>query len=199
MRKIPTLFMRDPENRSRVLPEVTPGCEWVLAGEGTATRKYDGTCVMYDGATWWARREIKAGATPPDYFTPVGFDDVTRKSVGWVPMDKSSFAKWHAEALNNAEAGLHIWTGTYELCGPKVNGNPEGFGRHVLVSHREAERRLYAKPLPGNAADAHRYLRQYFAATAHRGIATEGIEGIVWHHPDGRMVKIKGRDFGVKR
>ena len=24
-------------------------------------------------------------------------------------------------------------------------------------------------------------------------------EGIVWHHPDGRMVKIKGKDFGLKR
>lgn len=25
------------------------------------------------------------------------------------------------------------------------------------------------------------------------------IEGVVWHHPDGRMVKIKGKDFGLKR
>ena len=25
------------------------------------------------------------------------------------------------------------------------------------------------------------------------------IEGIVWHHPDGRMVKIKKKDFGFKR
>jgi hypothetical protein len=25
------------------------------------------------------------------------------------------------------------------------------------------------------------------------------IEGIVWHHPDGRMAKLKLRDFGVKR
>ena len=24
------------------------------------------------------------------------------------------------------------------------------------------------------------------------------IEGIVWHHPDGRMVKIKRKDFGFK-
>ena len=23
------------------------------------------------------------------------------------------------------------------------------------------------------------------------------IEGIVWHHPDGRMAKIKRRDFGL--
>jgi hypothetical protein len=25
------------------------------------------------------------------------------------------------------------------------------------------------------------------------------IEGIVWHHSDGRMVKIKAKDFGIKR
>jgi len=23
------------------------------------------------------------------------------------------------------------------------------------------------------------------------------IEGIVWHHPDGRLVKVKSRDFGL--
>lgn len=30
-------------------------------------------------------------------------------------------------------------------------------------------------------------------------LANKDIEGIVWHHPDGRMVKIKGKDFGLKR
>ena len=24
------------------------------------------------------------------------------------------------------------------------------------------------------------------------------LEGVVWHHPDGRMVKIKRKDFGYK-
>lgn len=30
-------------------------------------------------------------------------------------------------------------------------------------------------------------------------LATSDIEGIVWHPPDGRLVKIKGNDFGIKR
>ena len=30
-------------------------------------------------------------------------------------------------------------------------------------------------------------------------LADGKIEGIVWHHPDGRMVKIKAKDFGIKR
>jgi hypothetical protein len=45
MRKIPTLFVRDPDDRRHVTEQITPGCEWVTAGEGTATRKYDGTCT----------------------------------------------------------------------------------------------------------------------------------------------------------
>jgi hypothetical protein len=24
------------------------------------------------------------------------------------------------------------------------------------------------------------------------------FEGIVWHHPDGRMAKVKARDFGIR-
>ena len=47
-----------------------------------------------------------------------------------------------------------------------------------------------AELLPDAPRDFAR-LRSYF--TEH------DIEGIVWHHPDGRMVKIKGKDFGIKR
>lgn len=33
-----------------------------------------------------------------------------------------------------------------------------------------------------------------------RSYLSAGVfEGIVWHHPDGRMVKIKAKDFGLRR
>jgi len=51
MKKIPTLFRRE-FNRSDVtiFNEITPGCEWVLAGEGEATLKTDGACcAIIDG------------------------------------------------------------------------------------------------------------------------------------------------------
>jgi len=39
MRKIPTLFGRDWDTDPRyVTREVAPGCEWVINGEGRATR-----------------------------------------------------------------------------------------------------------------------------------------------------------------
>lgn len=74
MKKIPTLFRRDPDDMKRVLPEVTPGCEWVLAGEGVATRKYDGTCVGLIDGEWFMRREIKPGKNVPQGFIETEHD-----------------------------------------------------------------------------------------------------------------------------
>ena len=178
MRKIPTLFKRNPEDMKHVLPEVTPGCEWVLEGEGEATRKYDGTCFMLDeDSQWWARREVKPGKAEPEGFEAVETDENTGKTVGWEPVEQSSFAKYHAEALGHPYERRVI--GTYELCGPKINGNPEGFDEHVLIAHQDAD--LLDAPRD------HDGLRDWLLA--HR------YEGIVWHHPDGRMAKLKRRDF----
>ncbi|MEV1157779.1 DUF5565 family protein [Micromonospora chokoriensis] len=188
MRKIPTLFRRDPEDMRRVTSEVHPDCRWVLDGEGVATRKYDGTCVRYDGERWWARHEVKPGkATPPGY-QPVMTDDVTGKTVGWEPIEQSAFATFHAEALG---AIVDQFSGpqpgaTYELVGPKVNGNPEKATGHQLVRHGFSA--------PGDAEELSK------APLDHDGLREwlldhPGWEGVVWHHPDGRMAKLKRRDF----
>jgi hypothetical protein len=189
MQKIPTVFRRDPDDMRHVLPEVTPGCEWVLAGEGEATRKYDGTCVMLDGSGWWARREVKPGKMPPANFWAVETDEVTGKTVGWEPVDQSAFAKTFRDAFENdlrADGiGGGYKSGTYELAGPKVNGNPERLGRNTLIRHEDAERLL---DVPGDR------LVEYIQETVIRQGGL-GWEGIVWHHPDGRMAKLKARDF----
>ena len=64
-----------------------------------------------------------------------------------------------------------------------MQGNPEGFVEHVLIRHG-CDRLFYA---PRDFAGLKEYLSEH------------DIEGIVWHHHDGRMVKIKGRDFGIRR
>lgn len=185
MRKIPTLFVRDPDDLRRVLPEATPGCEWVLAGEGVPTRKYDGTCVMLDASgEWWARREVKPGKAAPDRFVQVDHDPVTGKSVGWEPISQSAFAKFHAEAVADVSAVFE--PGTYELIGPKINGNPEGEGHHRLRPHASAQRLEVAERSFDGIREAVLTLR-----------AVDGAEGVVFHHPDGRMAKIKARDFRV--
>jgi hypothetical protein len=184
MDKIPTLFLRDPDDRAHVLPEINPDCQWVIDGEGVATRKYDGTCVMLDGdGRWWARREVKPGKTPPPNYQPISTDPVTGKTVGWEPIEQSAFAKFHAEAVKVCGPAEGI-TGTFELIGPKVNGNPERAETHLFVEHAHA----LEIDVPERTFDGIRAVVQNLADLDH-------CEGLVFHHPDGRMAKIKARDF----
>lgn len=193
MRKIPTLFVRDPRDMRYVTREVHPDCKWVLDGEGTATRKYDGTCVMLDLAgEWWARREVKPGKHAPAGFVQVEHDRLTGKTVGWEPIGQSAFVKYHAQAVDShveRRTGYPAFlAGTYELCGPKINGNPEDYTRHLLVRHADAEPLDLTEDGPGP------YSVDEIVSMV-RWVGERGWEGIVWHHPDGRMAKLKRRDF----
>lgn len=204
MRKIPTLFRRDPDQPALITREVHPDCAWVVEGLGTPTRKFDGTCMGYFPAVngevrihkgigsdeitgrnditgvWLARREVKRGQAAPDRFVLEQADPVTGKAVGWVPVDESPFHRYFSEAL--PRLGCSPYFGTYELCGPKINGNPEHFGMHSLVRHRDAEK---LKDVPRDFDGLVAWLRG------------RAIEGIVWHHADGRMAKLKVRDVRV--
>jgi hypothetical protein len=189
VRKIPTLFQRDPENPRHVIPEVVPGCEWVLRGRGIPTRKYDGTCVMFDAAgQWWARREVRTGRPVPPYYTVVQVDETTGKTVGWEPIDQSSFVKWHTEALTNAlDYGVELPVGTYELCGPKINRNPEKFETHMLIRHGAT---VLEPPPSATVAGTLTF------NLVRKWVLSMPYEGIVWHHPNrAYMAKIKRRDF----
>jgi len=42
MKKIPTIFKRNPDRMQEIMPEQHPDCGWVFDGEGAPTRKYDG-------------------------------------------------------------------------------------------------------------------------------------------------------------
>ncbi|HEX2598113.1 MAG TPA: DUF5565 family protein [Terriglobales bacterium] len=178
MRKIPTIFVRDLSKQpALVIPEWVPGCEWVRDGEGVPTRKWDGTSVMIRAGKMYKRRELRDGEPAPAYFERVGTDDNTGKTVGWVPVGDGPDDKYHREAnCTNPPDG------TYELVGPKINGNRDKFPDHRLVEHGDAE--LAYVP------------RQFDSLKA--WLETQNIEGVVWHHPDGRMAKIKRRDFGLK-
>lgn len=179
MKKIVSLFQRNYEGDRLVRDEVVPGAEWVLQGEGVATRKFDGTCCLIQEGRFYKRYDAKKGRTPPAGFIPAQEPDpVTGHYPGWVLVGDLPEDRWHKEAFDPS-----LPDGTYELCGPKVQGNPENKQQHVLVRHG-AE---VINDCPRNFAE----LKAWFAG--------RDIEGIVWHHPDGRMVKIKSKDFGIKR
>jgi len=161
----------------------------VLAGEGVATRKWDGTCCMVRGGRLYKRYEVRAhGKPPPDFEPATEPDPITGKQQGWVLVGEGPEDRWHREAWANAG-----WSnrpppdGTYELCGPKVQGNIERFESHRFVPH--------GAEVLGDVPRDFDGLREY--------LRTRDVEGIVWWRdpsdPDCDKVKIKARDFGIAR
>lgn len=188
MQKIPSLFVRDFEHDpSRVLNQITPGCEWVIAGEGVATRKYDGSAVRVLHGGLWARYDAKRGKIPPPGFEPCQEPDTkTGHWPGWVPVENQSVYVWHLVAYLRSCNRMLLYSlpdGTYEACGPHFRGNPEDLVEDCLIRHGVVSL--------GVSRPNFTYLGDWFAG--------RDIEGIVWHHIDGRMCKIKKSDFGLKR
>ena len=186
MKKIISLFKRDYEGTRLVYDEVVEGAEWVVAGEGRATRKLDGTCCMIRDNKLYKRYTVKKGKTPPANFEAATEPDPrTGKQEGWVPVGDGPEDQYYREAFEKYSPIPEIapTDGTYELIGPKIQGNPENCKDHVLMEHGSIEIEGVPRDYEG--------LKKWFEG--------ENIEGIVWHHPDGRMVKIKKKDFGLKR
>lgn len=180
MKKTPTIFIRDMSKQpALVTPEWKDGCEWVRDGEGVATLKLDGTCCMVRDGKLLKRRELKPGQSAPADFERADFDEETGKTVGWVPVVAGNpDDKYHLEAWELDRPA----DGTYELMGPKIQGNKSNYGRHTLVEHGASE--VFDAPRTFDG------LRVF--------LDQNQIEGIVWHHPDGRMAKIKRKDFGFR-
>lgn len=197
MRKIPAVFVYDPAtlasgpNRpkggARYSEIVTPGCEWVLAGEGRATEKIDGTACLVDDRRLFKRYDAKGGKTPPPSFVPAQPepDPVTGHWPGWVPVGDEPESKWHLAAWKALIA--EPLDGTLELVGPHFQSNPYGLENDVFVAHGSAFM-LEGDPL---IARDYALMKDYFAEVT-------GIEGVVFHHPDGRMAKVTRVGFGFQ-
>lgn len=184
MQKIISLFKRNYDGDHLVRDEVVEGAEWVLAGEGCATRKFDGACCRVKDGKLYKRFDAKEGKTPPLGFEPAQDPDPnTGHWPGWVPIGEGPDDRWFREGWHNSRLITEKEDVTYELCGPKVNKNPEGYPDHFLILHGVEGLDDCPRDFEGIKAF----------------LASRDIEGIVWHHPDGRMVKIKKKDFGLKR
>ncbi|HYE53675.1 MAG TPA: DUF5565 family protein [Chitinophagaceae bacterium] len=180
MEKIISLFQRNYEGDRLVRNEVVPGAEWVILGEGVATEKWDGTCCMVKDGLLYKRYDAKNGKQPPPGFIAAQDPDPqTGHWPGWLLVNPNNPAdRWHTEAFEQLAS---LADGTYELVGPKINANMYKLSAHELWRHGT---RIITPPRTFEE------LRDWFAHT--------NIEGIVWHHPDGRRVKIKKKDFGLK-
>jgi hypothetical protein len=195
LKKIPCLFVREFKNNYNdrstpnvtITPVVTEGCEWVTAGEGRATRKWDGSaCLVQDGKLW-KRYDAKKGKTPPAGFLPAQPepDPVTQHWPGWVPVvENDPASRWHWNAWRSLGAtkktNKPLEDGTYEICGPHFGDNNEKFIEDTFIIHGHWT--IMGEPRTFEGLKS--YLRTF------------PFEGIVFHHPDGRMAKIRRDDFG---
>lgn len=182
MIKIPTLFYRDPLEMSRVTRQVNPGCEWVLAGEGVATQKFDGTNVQVT-----VKREVIVLVEKRR--NPTAEEKLRGVEPSYIPTSPDNPADKHilaaAMAADTEDWPDGVWS--CEAIGPKIQGGVEAHNFTTLIP--------FGLPLwPVNHAISvprtFDELRDYLEHAV--------LEGVVWHHADGRMAKIKRRDFGHK-
>lgn len=182
MKKITTLFKKDPNDLGRVINEIHPDNEWIFDPGVKATRKFDGSaCAIIDGQLY-KRYDVKKGRQVPQFAIPCQDPDpITGHWPHWLlcSYDKPE-DKYFLEAFDRMAVKED---GTYELCGPKIQGNPEKLDLHTLIRHGKHEIEI---------------MRIDWLAL-HLVLEYMDIEGIVFHHPDGRMCKIRKSDFGMKR
>ena len=185
MKKIPTLFERKFENHRvvAITDKVTPGMEWVLAGEGIATIKHDGSCCAIIDGELYKRYDAKKGKKPPEGAIPCcDPDPITGHHPHWVKVEWNNPADKHFvnafERWRKYEEQPFI-DGTYEAVGEHFNGNPYRMPYDTMLRHGSWE-----IDVPRSFEGIKEYLR------------THDIEGIVFWKDGEPQCKIKRTDFG---
>ena len=187
MKKIPTLFRREFENHQivNIFPDVTPGMEWVLKGEGIATEKYDGSCCAIIDGKFYRRYDAKKGKKIPQGAIPCQKepDPVTGHFPCWIACKRENASdKWYWAAYDAymSKNGFASNDWTYEAIGPHFQANPYHLENDILVPHGKKEIKLANRSFDG--------IRKY--------LLYHEIEGIVFWKDGMPQCKIKRSDFG---
>jgi len=194
MKKIPSLFIMDNHT---ITEEVNPECQWVIDGEGDPTAKLDGSaCAVingklykrYDNSKLQGQDNRVQKTQPLDDWIHCECPTERGKFIYWIPVTSKDY--YHQIAWGWAQGKLE--DGTYELVGPEVQDNPHKMVHNQLIRHGSIRTNhsifSYCKRCdnPIKFEDIKRHLKDC------------KYEGIVWHHPDGRMCKITKNKFGIK-
>ncbi len=191
MKKISTLFKKDEKDLSRVINEVNPENSWVFDDNGNviATRKFDGlACTIINGELY-KRYDVRKGREIPEGAIECQKPDTkSGHHPHWVKCDKTNPAdKYFIIGLDLLEDKSD---GTYELMSELFQGrgskkNPESIKGHFLVKHGSEVLNIKDLSFVG--------INEFLANPEN------DIEGIVFHHNDGRMCKIRKVDFKIDR
>lgn len=189
VKKMPALFKVDHVNHITLM-EINPNAAWVFTEQARATAKKDGTSVtVTEDGTVYARRQVRKGKTAPEGFILAETDPNTGHQFGLEPIAQSGFYKMFKAAAE----GMILTPGTWELVGPKINGNPEQVDKPTLLKHGDdvlvdfPDMRKLAGLTP---AELYEFLKVKF-----QEFKDSHIEGIVWWGADGKRAKLRVKDF----
>lgn len=180
MQSIQTIFERQQVGKKFLaVPVINTECQWVFKGEGTPTIKWDGSACLFKDGVFYKRHRLKNGKKMPAGWRHHTFDIDQVSGHGWVPVLDTPDSQYHLEAFRKTE----LKNGkTYELVGPMLQKNPYELREHELWEHGTAK---VTDLTSRNFVDLEVWMHSHHH------------EGIVWHHPDGRMAKLKKRDFDI--
>jgi hypothetical protein len=180
VKKIPTLFLRDYSLKcTPVTDSFNPECQWVFDGEGIATRKVDGINIKVENSISYMR------ITPntKDYIE-ADYGRVDNKYVQYaLGCYFDSAVAEYSPLYRDVPQSTHFRDGIYEAYGEGIRGNAEKVEGYHVIRISPVDHALVIHGIPRTYRGIMGYL------------ATHDIEGIVFHHRDGRMAKIKTRDF----
>lgn len=184
MEKIKTIFERDWEGNKGVVdkhlipPEVLAECVATEKLDGTNVRLTirAGTLVRLEKRRNPSKIEKARGIEEPWY---VDADE-------YAPNDKFM---WEA-ARNTVLTGIPDGEYSGEALGPSIQGNPLNLDTHIVVLFSRGEAPVF-EGVPTDFTA----LKDWLPNQKSKFGNDAPIEGVVWHHPDGRMFKIKTKDF----
>lgn len=186
MRKILTIYERNWETDRKVNSQLIVDFDFENA---IATEKLDGMNIRVTIRNGVVVRSEKR-RNPGKLQKQQGIID-----PWYVDIDEhSSQDKWLVNAIRNtnfSDVPDGEWPG--EAIGTNIQGNPlklEG-NKVFLFSLPTWRQKICLENVPTSFEDLRAYLKSQKSSIGSDCL----IEGIVWHHPNGDMVKIKRRDF----
>ena len=186
MRKILTIFDRDWDKDRKVVPQFIVDFAFE---EAVATEKLDGTniritirkgtVVRVEKRRNPSKVQKQQGITEPWYVDADTYDNAD---------------KWIFDAVKNTDF-VDVPDGEWsaEAIGPNIQGNPLNLDKNqvFIFSLPDWRAKITLTDVPTEFEALQTYLSQQKSSVGNDCL----MEGIVWHHPNGDMVKIKRKDF----
>jgi hypothetical protein len=184
MKKLKTLFETERTETYHVVNKLRDGLDWIFTNVCHISQKIDGTSCAIIESELYKRYDVKKGKTPPtNAIECQEADPISGHWPHWVPITSND--KYHLEAFNKLSNKID---GTYELIGPKINGNPENLGEHILELHGSRE----VVDISYNEENIFDKIREY--------LQPRDIEGLIFKNTlTGDMFKIRKSDYNLPR